>query len=63
MTRYAVPYESLVDTGQTIVVDYEVAGPPTTFVIDRSGRVSAELVGELNVADLRARVAAAAAHH
>lgn len=59
VSRYQVPYDSLVDTGQTIVVDFEIAGPPTTFVIGRNGRVSAELIGELNTGDLRADIAAA----
>ncbi len=58
MTRYAVPYESLIDAAQSIVVDYDVAGPPTTFVIDRAGRVAAELLGQLSIDDLRARVVA-----
>jgi peroxiredoxin len=59
ISRYAVPYPSLLDASQTLVLSYEVAGPPTTFVIDGSGRVAAELVGELNVSDLRAQVAGA----
>ncbi len=59
--RYAMPYDSLIDAGQTIVVDYAVAGPPTTFVVDRGGRISAELLGEVNTDDLRARIAAATA--
>jgi thiol-disulfide isomerase/thioredoxin len=59
MTRYAVSYPSLIDSAQTIVVDFDVAGPPTTFVIDKMGRVSAELVGEVNPDDLRSRVTAA----
>jgi cytochrome c biogenesis protein CcmG/thiol:disulfide interchange protein DsbE len=63
VAHYAVPYDNLVDTAQTIVVDYEVAGPPTTFVIDKGGRVSAELVGELSAASLRARIASALSGH
>jgi cytochrome c biogenesis protein CcmG, thiol:disulfide interchange protein DsbE len=63
VAHFHVPYDSLVDTGQTIVVDFEVAGPPTTFVIDKRGRVSTELVGELNVEDLRADVASALSGH
>jgi cytochrome c biogenesis protein CcmG/thiol:disulfide interchange protein DsbE len=59
LTRFAVPYDSLVDPGQTLALDFEVAGPPTTFVIDRRGRVAAELVGELSTDDLRARIAGA----
>jgi cytochrome c biogenesis protein CcmG/thiol:disulfide interchange protein DsbE len=63
MSRYAVPYDSLIDTGQTIVVDYDVAGPPTTYVIDGAGRVSAELLGEVSTGDLSARIATATAPH
>ena len=63
VARFQVPYDSLVDTGQNIAVDFEVAGPPTTFVIDKSGQVSAELVGELNIDDLRADVASALSGH
>ncbi len=63
LTRFAVPYDSLIDSAQTVVVDYEVAGPPTTFVIDPRGRVFAELVGEVNAVDLRARIAAARVAH
>ncbi len=63
VARYAVPYDNLVDTGQTIVVDYEVAGPPTTFVIDKDGRVSSELVGQLSAASLRAGIASALSGH
>jgi peroxiredoxin len=59
LTRYSVPYDSLIDSSDTVVLNYEVPGPPTTFVIDRSGRVSAVLVGQLNPDDLRARIAAA----
>ena len=63
VSRFAVPYDSLIDAAQTVVVDYEVAGPPTTFVIDPAGRVAAEIVGEVNVDDLRARIAAARHAH
>ncbi len=59
IARFAVPYDSLIDPTQTLDVDYAVAGPPTTFVIDRRGRVAAELVGELSTDDLRARIARA----
>jgi thiol-disulfide isomerase/thioredoxin len=63
VARLGVPYDSLIDSGETIVVDYDVAGPPTTFVIDGAGRVSAELLGEVNTDDLRARITTALAHH
>jgi thiol-disulfide isomerase/thioredoxin len=58
-TRFGVPYDSVIDDSESLVVSFEVAGPPTTFVIDKSGRVAAELVGELNIDDLRARITAA----
>jgi thiol-disulfide isomerase/thioredoxin len=61
--RYAVPYDSLIDASQTMVVDYEVSGPPTTFVIDGHGRVAAELVGELSADNLRAHIASALGSH
>lgn len=59
VARFAVPYESLVDTAQTIAVDFDIAGPPTTFVITSSGHVAAEVLGELDVDHLRALIAAA----
>jgi thiol-disulfide isomerase/thioredoxin len=61
-TRFAVPYDSLVDDGQTIAVDFDVAGPPTTFIIDRLGRIGAELLGQLNPDDLRATITAEQSH-
>ncbi|HSP65036.1 MAG TPA: TlpA disulfide reductase family protein [Candidatus Deferrimicrobium sp.] len=63
VARFGVPYDSLIDSGQTVVLDYNVAGPPTTFVVDRAGRISVELLGEINPDDLRARIATAAARH
>jgi peroxiredoxin len=59
LTKYSVPYDSLIDSSDTVVLNYEVPGPPTTFVIDRNGRVSAVLVGQLSPDDLRAKIARA----
>jgi peroxiredoxin len=59
VARYAVPYSSLVDTAQTIAVDFDIAAPPTTYVIGRSGRVAAEVEGPLNIDYLRAVISAA----
>lgn len=59
LTHYSVPYDSLIDSSDDIVRSYEVVGPPTTFVIDRKGRVAAQLVGQLNTDDLRSRITAA----
>ncbi|MBJ7595260.1 MAG: TlpA family protein disulfide reductase [Candidatus Dormibacteraeota bacterium] len=63
VARYAVPYDNLIDAQQTVVVDFEVAGPPTTFVVDRTGQVAAELVGELSPDNLRAHIASALSSH
>jgi peroxiredoxin len=59
VARYSVPYDSLIDASQSLVIGFEVAGPPTTFVIDKAGRVSAQLIGEVDIATLRAGIAAA----
>jgi thiol-disulfide isomerase/thioredoxin len=59
VARYSVPYDSLIDASQTFALDFEIAGPPTTFVIDRTGRVAAQLIGEVDPSTLRARIAAA----
>jgi thiol-disulfide isomerase/thioredoxin len=56
VTRFSVPYDSLLDASQSLVIGFEVAGPPTTFVIDKAGRVAAQLVGEVDTATLRARI-------
>ena len=61
LTNYTVPYDSLMDQSDTMVVDFEVAGPPSTFVIGRNARVAAQLVGELDIPTLRADIAAAQA--
>lgn len=55
-SAYAVPYPSLFDTNQEIAVRYEVVGPPITFVIDRRGRIGAEIVGQVDVDQLRADI-------
>jgi peroxiredoxin len=56
VTRYSVPYDSLIDASQSLVIGFEVAGPPTTFVIGKAGRVAAELIGEVDIATLQARI-------
>ncbi len=63
VTRFAVPYDSLVDTSQTIAVDFDIAGPPTTYVLTRGGHVAAEVLGELDIDHLRALIAAAQQQH
>lgn len=56
VTQFSVPYDSLIDQGQTIVSEYAVIGPPTTFVIGRTGRVVDLLIGEVNIDELRSDI-------
>lgn len=56
--RYGSLYPSLVDPGGAIANHYGVTSPPTTFVLDRHGRVAAELLGATNAAQLERAVAA-----
>ena len=58
--HYGSLYPSVVDEGGVIANRYGVVSPPTTFVIDRAGRVAAVLVGattqrQLNVVLARVR--------
>ena len=55
--HYGSLYASLVDTGGLIANRYGVTSPPTTFVIDRHGRVAATLLGATTAAQLSAVVA------
>jgi thiol-disulfide isomerase/thioredoxin len=50
-------YPSIVDPGGVIANRYGVISPPTTFVINRQGRVAATLLGATNVKQLAAVVA------
>jgi thiol-disulfide isomerase/thioredoxin len=54
---YGSLYPSIVDPGGVIANNYGVESPPTTFVIDRQGRVAATLFGATNVKQLAAVVA------
>jgi cytochrome c biogenesis protein CcmG, thiol:disulfide interchange protein DsbE len=54
---YGSLYPSIVDPGGVIANDYGVESPPTTFVINRQGRVAATLLGATNVKQLSAVVA------
>jgi peroxiredoxin len=56
IARFGVPYETLLDSGDSIVVRFDVVGPPTAFVIGRNGRVTAELVGQVNADELRGAI-------
>jgi len=56
----AVPYDSLLDSNETLVSEYLIEGPPTTFVIDRGGRIMARLSGPVNADELRSLLRTAA---
>jgi len=53
---YGSLYPSIVDPGGSIANEYGVESPPTTFVLNRQGRVEATLLGAVSVAQLQAVV-------
>jgi cytochrome c biogenesis protein CcmG/thiol:disulfide interchange protein DsbE len=55
--HYGSLYPSIIDPGGNIALGYGVTSPPTTFVINRQGRVSATLLGATNARQLAAVVA------
>jgi len=55
--HYGSLYPSIIDPGGTIALHYGVISPPTTFVIDRQGRVAATLLGATTAKQLAAVVA------
>ncbi|HUZ40916.1 MAG TPA: TlpA disulfide reductase family protein [Acidimicrobiales bacterium] len=55
--HYGSLYPSIIDPGGNIALGYGVTSPPTTFVIDRQGRVSATLLGATTAKQLAAVVA------
>jgi peroxiredoxin len=55
--HYGSLYPSIIDPGGVIANTYGVISPPTTFVINRQGRVAATLLGATNVKQLSAVVA------
>lgn len=54
---YGSLYPSIVDPGGVIANNYGVESPPTTYVINRQGRIAATLFGATNVKQLAAVVA------
>jgi cytochrome c biogenesis protein CcmG, thiol:disulfide interchange protein DsbE len=50
--KYATLYPSIDDPNGTIAFHYGVTSPPSTFVIDTHGRVVAELLGPVSLAQL-----------
>ena len=55
--HYGSLYPSIVDPGGAIANRYGVTSPPTTYVIDRHGRVAATLIGATTAKQLAAVVA------
>jgi len=55
--HYGSLYPSIVDPGGAIANRYGVTSPPTTYVIDRHGRVAATLLGATTARQLAAVVA------
>jgi cytochrome c biogenesis protein CcmG/thiol:disulfide interchange protein DsbE len=55
--HYGSLYPSVIDPGGTIANRYGVISPPTTYVINRQGRIAATLLGATNVKQLAAVVA------
>jgi cytochrome c biogenesis protein CcmG/thiol:disulfide interchange protein DsbE len=55
--HYGSLYPSVIDPGGNIALGYGVTSPPTTFVINRQGRVAATLLGATTANQLAAVVA------
>jgi peroxiredoxin len=55
--HYGSLYPSIIDPGGTIANSYGVTSPPTTYVINRQGRVAATLLGPTTAKQLAAVVA------
>jgi thiol-disulfide isomerase/thioredoxin len=51
--RYGWTFSNLRDAEGTVGNDYHLSGLPTTFVVDSSGRIRAELRGPQDVASLK----------
>jgi cytochrome c biogenesis protein CcmG/thiol:disulfide interchange protein DsbE len=55
--HYGSLYPSIVDAGGTMALKYGVTSPPTTFIINRQGRIAATLLGATTAKQLAAVVA------
>lgn len=55
--KYGTLYPSIDDPNGTIAFHYGVSSPPSTFIIDSRGRVAAELLGPVTLAQLNQVVA------
>jgi hypothetical protein len=51
--EYTVEYPSVFNQDSTIAYKYRVIFIPTTFVLDRSGRIAAKIIGPTNEKDLQ----------
>ncbi len=58
-SHYGSLYQSLIDPKGTMANTYGVTAPPTTFVIDRRGRVVATLLGPVSTAQLYSAISRA----
>ena len=54
---YRVEYPTLIDPSGQIANNWGVSSPPTTFIVDKSGKVVKALLGPLSVAELDKLVA------
>lgn len=50
VTALGVSYDTLLDTESTVAGAYGVVGLPTTFFVDREGRIRAKILGEADKA-------------
>ena len=55
--HYGSLYPSVIDPGGTVANNYGVISPPTTYIIDRHGRIAARLFGATTAKQLAAVVA------
>ena len=55
--RFEITYPSGVDPHLTVASRYGIFGLPFTFVIDRAGRIRAEIAGRINESSLRSVLA------
>jgi cytochrome c biogenesis protein CcmG/thiol:disulfide interchange protein DsbE len=51
--EFGITYPSVYDPGGVLAFDYRLAGLPTTFIIDRAGRIVYRFVGYTDAAILR----------
>ena len=52
--EFGITYPSVFDPAGKLAADYHLVGLPTTFIVDRNGRISLQFVGYLDGSVLRA---------